>query len=84
MARLLRGWKFRFSKKYTFSLIACILFFAAIIPFQHLGWDQPYLLIGLVITQACVLVMSVAFVTGQAKIDLNARASYGEDNRDVK
>lgn len=71
----------RVSKKYSFSIISFFMLFSSVgilylDPVKSLG-----LLYGTILTallMICVLVVSVSYLTGQAKIDLEA--TYGKDS----
>lgn len=62
--------KFRISKKYSFSLIAFLLFFLSIYFVYNLDYPLYEKLIITLALLLCNLVVTIAYLTGQAKIDV--------------
>ena len=61
----------KLSKKYSFSLISFVLFFYAIRYSFLLDYPLKEKIIVTIALLICILVVTIAYLTGQAKIDLN-------------
>jgi ACR3 family arsenite efflux pump ArsB len=71
------------SKKYSFSLLALIAVIGVLFIVKGLQFSDKVSVITIVSTQISLLVITVAYVTGQAKIDLQASATYGKRQTQV-
>lgn len=65
------------SKKYSFALIGIFLSMWPMILTVRLGLSERLIMWLSISTQAVILIITVSYLTGQAKIDLSAK--YGED-----
>ena len=70
--------RFRISKKYTFCLFTSICLFMVLILVHNLQFSEHLAVVSIVCSQLSLLVIAVVFTTGQAKIDLQASATYGQ------
>lgn len=70
------------SKKYTFALIGLALLIGTLVLITYLNIDAKTKLIAILSTQLCITVITVTYLTGQARIDFNAvaKATYGKED----
>lgn len=64
------------SKKYSFAFIACLWILLVPYIFQSLNLSEKISVFLGISTQLCILVITISYLTGQAKIDLTA--TYGK------
>lgn len=72
--------KFRASKKYTFAMFGIFLAIESVYLFFKLGLPEKNQLWLSISTQLVILIITVTYLTGQAKIDISA--IYGSGNKD--
>ena len=66
------------NKKYTFALISLVFQALSLIWVRYLGFTEKNEMVALICTQVSLLVIAVTYLTGQAKIDIAASATYGK------
>jgi hypothetical protein len=66
---------FRISRKFIFSFIAMVFGIAVLPLIWKLGFAEKLAIVSVVSTQIFLLIITVAYVTGQAAIDI--KATYG-------
>ena len=69
--------QWRISKKFSFSLIAVLLIVSSLILISKLGFSEKVTLYSIVSTHLSILLVTITYLTGQAKIDLNANTNIG-------
>lgn len=63
--------KRRVSKKYSFAILGIMLAFLAVIIIKELGLEPSTTQVAIVSTHLVILVITITYLTGQAKIDLS-------------
>lgn len=63
--------KLRLSKKYTFALLAIALSFLAVAFVKELELNEGTSQVAIISLHIVILLISVTYITGQAKIDLS-------------
>ena len=71
----------RMSKKYSFSLIGISSQILSLFIIHKLGLPEKTELWSIVSTHLGIIFITVTYLTGQAKIDLNASATYGHQDK---
>ena len=70
--------KIRISKKFSFGVIALSWIFWALDLVQRLDYPESYKFYIIISSQLSIVFIAVAYITGQAKIDMNIQAGFGD------
>ena len=69
----------RISKKYSFAMIAILLQICVLFLVHYFQFSEKLSIFSVVSTQLVILITTVSYVTGEAKIDI--QAIYGGKNQ---
>ncbi len=70
--------RFSISKKYTFALFSSFCVILVLIIVHNLQFSDQLSEISIVCSQFSLLVIAITYLSGQAKIDIQASATYGK------
>lgn len=74
----------RLSKKFTFSVLSLLSIFWAVDFVKSLDFSKNTELFVIIACHVSIVIVTVAYITGQAKIDMNIKAGFNGFNSDIK